>query len=85
MAAGIDQILIVFAVEPEPHANLIDRYLVAAEATGIPPVLVLNKIDLLPDEGGELRSLLDRYATLGYPVVTTTTATRTGLELCSAS
>ncbi|WP_069383407.1 small ribosomal subunit biogenesis GTPase RsgA [Halomonas caseinilytica] len=80
VAAGIDQILIVFAVEPEPHANLIDRYLVAAEATGIPPVLVLNKIDLLPDEGGELRSLLDRYAALGYPVVTTTTATRTGLE-----
>ncbi|MDN3526212.1 small ribosomal subunit biogenesis GTPase RsgA [Halomonas sabkhae] len=80
VAAGIDQILIVFAVEPEPHANLIDRYLVAAEATGIAPVLVLNKVDLLPAEGGELRALLDRYAGLGYPVITTTTARDTGLD-----
>ncbi|ATJ83771.1 small ribosomal subunit biogenesis GTPase RsgA [Halomonas beimenensis] len=80
VAANIDQILIVFAVEPEPHANLIDRYLVAAEATGIPPVLVLNKIDLLPDSGGALRELLDRYESLGYPVVTTTTARDGGLD-----
>ncbi|MFY0991487.1 small ribosomal subunit biogenesis GTPase RsgA [Halomonas sp. C05BenzN] len=79
VAANIDQILIVFAVEPAPHANLIDRYLVAAEATGIPPVLVLNKIDLLPEDGGELRELLSRYEALGYPVVTTTTAYEDGL------
>ncbi|HSH56394.1 MAG TPA: small ribosomal subunit biogenesis GTPase RsgA [Halomonas sp.] len=79
VAANIDQILIVFAVEPEPHANLIDRYLVAAEATGIAPVLVLNKIDLLPDGGGELMALLQRYAALGYPVVTTSTSCTDGL------
>ncbi|MDT8896609.1 small ribosomal subunit biogenesis GTPase RsgA [Halomonas sp. I1] len=80
VAANIDQILIVFAVEPEPHANLIDRYLVAAEATGIAPALVLNKADLLPDSGGELGALLDRYAALGYPVVTTSTARDGGLD-----
>ena len=80
VAANIDQILIVFAVEPAPHANLIDRYLVAAEATGIAPVLVLNKIDLLPAQGGELRALLARYEALGYPVVTTTTAREGGLS-----
>ncbi|PMR69283.1 small ribosomal subunit biogenesis GTPase RsgA [Halomonas heilongjiangensis] len=79
VAANIDQILIVFAVEPAPHANLIDRYLVAAEATGIAPVLVLNKIDLLPEAGGELRELLGRYEALGYPVVATTTARADGL------
>ncbi|MGQ7245731.1 small ribosomal subunit biogenesis GTPase RsgA [Halomonas sp. V046] len=80
VAANIDQILIVFAVEPEPHAGLIDRYLVAAESTGIQPVLVLNKTDLLPDEGGELRDLLARYEGLGYPVVATTTASDDGLR-----
>ncbi|MGM0785084.1 MAG: small ribosomal subunit biogenesis GTPase RsgA [Pseudomonadota bacterium] len=84
VAANIDQILIVFAVEPAPHANLIDRYLVAAEATGIAPVLVLNKIDLLPEKGGELRELLERYAALGYPEIATTTARDTGLDdLCT--
>lgn len=80
VAANIDQILIVFAVEPAPHPNLIDRYLVAAEATGIAPVLVLNKTDLLPDDGGELGQLLERYRDLGYTVVRTTTATDSGLD-----
>ncbi|WP_136253078.1 small ribosomal subunit biogenesis GTPase RsgA [Onishia niordana] len=84
VAANIDQILIVFAVEPAPHANLIDRYLVAAEATGIAPVLVLNKIDLLPDDGGELKVLLDRYAALGYPVVEATIQRPDGLEALHA-
>ena len=80
VAANIDQLLIVFAVEPVPHPNLIDRYLVAAEATGIAPVLVLNKTDLLPDDGGELGQLLERYHQLGYPVVRTTTANPEGLD-----
>lgn len=80
VAANIDQILIVFAVEPAPFANLIDRYLVAAEATGIAPVLVLNKTDLLPEDGGELMTLLERYRALGYPVVATTTAHDAGLD-----
>ncbi|RCV91891.1 small ribosomal subunit biogenesis GTPase RsgA [Billgrantia montanilacus] len=84
VAANIDQILIVFAVEPAPHPNLIDRYLVAAEATGIAPVLVLNKIDLLPKGGGELTALLHRYETLGYSVVTSTTAREDGLEALHA-
>ncbi|MEQ5801307.1 small ribosomal subunit biogenesis GTPase RsgA [Halomonas sp. H10-9-1] len=84
VAANIDQILIVFAVEPEPYPNLIDRYLVAAEATGIPPVLVLNKVDLLPADGGELLALLRRYEGLGYPVVTTTTEREGGLDLLHA-
>ena len=84
VAANIDQILIAFAVEPAPHANLIDRYLVAAEATGITPVLVLNKIDLLPDDGGELKALLDRYEALGYPVVEATTQRQDGLDALHA-
>lgn len=84
VAANIDQILIVFAVEPEPHPNLIDRYLIAAEATGIAPVLVLNKIDLLPEGGGELLALLRRYEGLGYPVVTTTTEREDGLDALHA-
>lgn len=80
VAANIDQILIVFAVEPPPFANLIDRYLVAAEATGIEPVLVLNKTDLLPADGGELGRLLARYQTLGYAVIEASTCRDGGLD-----
>ncbi|OLO07727.1 ribosome biogenesis GTPase RsgA [Salinicola sp. MH3R3-1] len=80
VAANIDQILIVVAVEPEPHPNLIDRYLVAAESTGIPPVLVLNKSDLLPDEGGALRDWLRRYDALGYPLIEASARGEHGLD-----
>lgn len=80
VAANIDQILIVFAVEPAPFANLIDRYLIAAEATGITPVLVLNKIDLLPENGGDLGNLLRNYQALGYSVVRATVRGEHGLD-----
>lgn len=74
VAANIDQILIVLAPLPEPHANLIDRYLVAAEAVGIEPVILLNKTDLL-DASPELQASIDEllaiYPTLGYSVLHT--------------
>jgi ribosome biogenesis GTPase len=75
VAANIDQIMLVIAPFPEPHAQLIDRYLVAAQAVGIEPVIVLNKKDLI-EENPELRAamnnLLALYPTLGYRVLQTT-------------
>lgn len=70
VAANIDVIVLVVAPEPRAHANLIDRYLVAAENCHIPPVILLNKVDLLNDENIEhLAPLLTRYEELGYPVM----------------
>ncbi|SEA06338.1 ribosome biogenesis GTPase [Alkalimonas amylolytica] len=67
VAANIDRIVVVSAVLPEFSAQIIDRYLVAAEVTGIPPVLVLNKTDLLSDEQRHaLQQQLELYSKLGY-------------------
>jgi len=70
VAANVDLIVIVFAPLPEPHANLIDRYLIAAEHAGIAPLLLLNKADLI-DEHNEvaLNRLLDVYRQLDYPLL----------------
>lgn len=72
VAANIDQIFIVIAPFPEPHSNLIDRYLVASASVGIEPVILLNKIDLLQQDAA-LQALLDDmlavYPTLGYRVL----------------
>lgn len=76
VAANIDQILIVIAPYPQPHANLVDRYLVAAETVGITPVIVLNKTDLLADDPAlreTLQHMLAIYPTLGYPLIHTST------------
>ena len=70
IAANIDLMLIVIAPKPSAHANLIDRYLVAAEYEGIEAALVLNKLDLLTPEDGT-DALTTRYEKLGYPAIRT--------------
>ena len=82
VAANIDQILLVIAPYPEPHANLIDRYLVAAEIVEIEPVILLNKTDLLTDDPPlqqQMDELLAIYPTLGYRVLYTSIK-HSGLE-----
>lgn len=67
VAANIDFIVLVIAPEPEAHANLIDRYLVAAENCHIEPIILLNKTDLLnEDSRPRFASLLAGYEALGY-------------------
>ncbi len=72
VAANIDRIFIVIAPLPEPHANLVDRYLVAASAVDIEPVILQNKCDLLEQDSGlaeNMARLLEPYEKLGYDVV----------------
>ena len=82
VAANIDQVFLVFAIEPEPHSTLIDRYLIAAENAHIEAKLVLNKIDLLP--GGaiseDLQVLMDTYRDLGYDIFEVSCHKQLGLE-----
>lgn len=78
VAANIDNIALVIAPEPLPHPNLIDRYLVAAEAIGIRPSLVLNKCELDIDE--RLDAMMRRYQTLGYQVTRSSTKRQDGLN-----
>ncbi len=75
VAANIDHIILVIAPEPEPHDNLIDRYLVASEITDIPAVILLNKTDLIRDDNrAQIDALLSRYEALSYEIVRTSAA-----------
>ncbi|KZN31567.1 GTPase RsgA [Pseudoalteromonas luteoviolacea CPMOR-2] len=81
VAANIDQILMVSAVVPEFTPQIIDRYLVACEDMGIEPILILNKIDLLDDEGLEyVDDVLDIYRELGYQVLLVSNKSGKGIE-----
>ncbi len=79
IAANVDQMVITIAPTPHPHTGLIDRYLVAAEASRIAPILLFNKTDLVTDDDA-LYTLLKKYQALGYPVVYASTNTQTGLD-----
>ncbi len=81
VAANIDHIVVVIAAEPVAHANLIDRYLVAAETVGIPPVILLNKCDLIDEKNQtELDALLKTYEDLNYTIIRTSIKNPEGME-----
>ncbi len=67
LAANVTQLFIVVATEPSFSDDLVSRALVAAEAAGIRPHLVLNKIDLQAERDAA-RERVTLYADLGYPV-----------------
>ncbi|MBT7376025.1 MAG: small ribosomal subunit biogenesis GTPase RsgA [Porticoccaceae bacterium] len=80
VAANIDRIAIVFAPKPQPHSNLLDRYLVAAEAQGIQPFLVLNKTDMRDAEDFlEVDQLIADYRFIGYEVIAASAKTAEGI------
>lgn len=72
IAANIDQMFIVMAIEPEIVPHYVDKYLVAAELQNIKPILVLNKTDLLdPIRDAKVEQLVDLYEGIGYPTLHT--------------
>lgn len=51
VAANLDALCVVAAVDPPARAGLVDRAVVAARAAGVMPVVVVNKSDLPDPEG----------------------------------
>jgi len=68
LAANLDRLFIVVATEPSFSDELVSRALVAAEAAGITPALILNKTDVSA-RLDSTRARLRPYAELGYPVL----------------
>ncbi len=68
LAANLSRLLILIAPEPEPSQLLIDQYLLAAECSGITPLLIANKMDLLtdPSQRAAFQDRLAPYAAIGY-------------------
>jgi len=67
IAANIDQLWLVVAVEPHYQFELIDRYLVVAENAGLPINIVVNKIELSQDFE-QIKTDFSMYESAGYSV-----------------
>jgi ribosome biogenesis GTPase len=77
VAANVDQVVVVAsAADPEPSPRKVDRFLVIAEANGLPVVLVVNKVELDRDAAG---ALARRYAAADYQVLPTSVKADEGL------
>ena len=79
LAANVDRMFIVSAPVPTFQTFLVDKYLVAAHALGIEPVLVLNKCDLVLDHD-PLHGLIAEYAALGLKTLSLSAHKGTGAD-----
>lgn len=68
IAANLDQVFLMVTLNnPVTFTSFIDRFLVTAEAYGIPAILLFNKIDTYsPEELGEIKYLAELYRNIGY-------------------
>jgi len=77
LLANPDQAVFVFAsANPSPRLRMLDRFLVIAEKQMIPPVIIGNKIDLVPNP----KEIFGMYEEIGYRVLYTSTKTGAGIE-----
>ena len=79
IVTNVDQLLIVTSTaEPRLKPNLIDRMLIAAEKSGIRPVICINKIDLA--DPAAFQPLIGVYSQMGYQVVLLSAISGFGLK-----
>ncbi len=76
LAANLDSLAIVVAPEPAPDYFIIDRFICAAELAGAAALLIWNKADLVPALPAEMSA----YRELGYPVISASATTGTGMD-----
>lgn len=81
IVANVDRVAAVASVRaPDPDFSLLDRLLVLAELNGLAALVVLNKVDLLPD-GAPSSPPEDfrAYRDAGYEILPTSAVDGTGL------
>ncbi|WP_218081048.1 ribosome small subunit-dependent GTPase A [Anthocerotibacter panamensis] len=77
--ANIDLVVLVLSTQtPHFERETASRFLVQIEASGLVPLVVLNKIDLLVPEA--LLALVETLKRWGYPPVAVSTVTGYGLD-----
>ena len=80
IVSNADLVVPVFSVaNPSPKWGLLDRYLISAEAAGLPSLIVINKSDLAwknPNFNGEI----EIYRRIGYSFLLVSALTGEGID-----
>lgn len=85
LAANIDQVVIVASVtQPEFNYGFMDRFLLAANLNDLPFVLVLTKMDLLPNGEADLTDDIRDFMSIADKVIPVSIRTGEGLETLRA-
>jgi len=79
VAANVDTVFLVSALDGNYHLHRLERYLAAAWASGAQPVILLNKADLADDDAAALKAEIATVAP-AVPVFVVSAQTRRGLK-----
>ena len=79
IVANLDLLLVIFAARnPQLKLRMLDRFLVTAEASGMLPIICINKIDLVKLD--KLKAQMALYEGIGYDVIYTSIVTGAGID-----
>ncbi len=79
IVTNVDQVLVVMsAVEPDLKPHLIDRFLITAARSGITPLIVITKVDLL--DHAPLQPTLSVFSQMGYDLLQVSATTGFNVE-----
>ncbi len=86
IASNLDQaILVATLVAPRTSLGFIDRFLVTAEAYGIPAKIIFNKKDVLDDEMLDLQNeIIKLYSDIGYECYVISSFDKSDIEIIKA-
>ncbi len=79
VAANVDTVFLVSALDGNYHLHRLERYLAAAWASGAQPVILLNKADLANDDSTALKTEIASVAP-AVPIFIVSAQTRRGLK-----
>ncbi len=82
IAVNIDQVIITASISvPSLKPGLLDRYIIASQKGNMTPIIVINKIDLLPEEDKDfIDELAKTYKNLSIAFLTISAKTGEGLD-----
>ena len=82
IAANLTQLVVVTAPKPPMDPLLIDRYTIAAQHMNVSLLLVINKADLISDDGADdqANAIETVYSSIGYPIIRCSCETNEGLD-----
>ncbi|WP_379153200.1 ribosome small subunit-dependent GTPase A [Paenibacillus sp. sgz5001063] len=79
--ANVKLAVLLFSVrEPDMNLNLLDKFLVHIEHSGLETLIVLTKQDLADDKGEATALVKELYERIGYEVLVTSSLTGSGSE-----
>jgi ribosome biogenesis GTPase / thiamine phosphate phosphatase len=79
--ANVKLAVLLFSVrEPDMNLNLLDKFLVHIEHSGLNTLIVLTKQDLADDDGKATQMVKELYERIGYEVMVTSSLTGSGSD-----